>query len=71
MAAWFIELLNPFGGPFGGAPSLRCIAAGAALAGYLMWKQRRTQAPAVTPSGTPQVDPDRDRPLVGVGGDDR
>jgi hypothetical protein len=67
MAVWFIELFNPGGG----VPLLRCVAAGAALAAYLMWQQRRSQTPAVTPNGTPQGDRNRDRPLVGVGGDDR
>ncbi|HXH57111.1 hypothetical protein [Iamia sp.] len=71
MAAWFIELLNPFAGPVGGAPSLRCIAAGAAAAGYAMWRQRRTQTPSVESGGAPEADRTDDRPLVGVGGDDR
>lgn len=67
----FIELLNPFAGPLGGAPSLRYIAAGAAAAGFAVWHQRRTPTPSVEPGGAPDVDRSNDRPLVGVGGDDR
>lgn len=71
MAAWFTELLNPFAGPIGGAPSLRCIAAGVAVAGYALWRQRRTQTPAGGQHPTPSVEDRGDRPLVGVAGDDR
>ncbi len=71
MAAWFIEVLNPFAGPIGGAPSLRFIAAGVAVAGYAVWRLRRTQTPSGVQGGTPDVDRSNDRPLVGVAGDDR
>ncbi len=75
MAAWFTELLNPFAGPISGSPSLRCIAAGAAVAGYALWCQRRTQTPTHAPAGgqpeSPAVGDRGARTLVGVSGDDR
>lgn len=71
MAAWFTEVLNPFAGPIGGAPSLRCIATGVAVAGYALWRQRRTQISAGGQHPTPAVEDRGDRPLVDVAGDDR
>jgi len=71
MVASFIELLNPFAGPVGGAPSLWCIAAGVAAAGFAMWHQRRTSTPSVEPGGVPDVDRSNNRPPVGVAGDAR
>ena len=57
MAAYFIEVLNPFTGPFGGEPSLGCMAAGAALAGLAMWHQRRTRrAVGGLPAAPPAAD---------------
>ena len=41
MAASLFEFLNPFAGSVGGAPSIRCIAAGVAVAGFARWQQRR------------------------------
>jgi hypothetical protein len=71
MAAWFTEVLNPFAGPIGGAPSLRCIAAGVAVAGYALWRQRRTQRTDGGQHPGPVAEDSVDRTLVGVSGDDR
>jgi len=71
MAASLFEFLNPFAGSVGGAPSIRCIAAGVAVAGFARWQQRRNQTPSGVQGGVPDVDRSGDRPLVGVAGDDR
>lgn len=71
MAAWLIEVLNPSAGPIRGAPSIGCIAAGVAVAGYAVWRQRRTPTPEGVQGGAPDVDRNDDRPLVWVAGDDR
>ncbi len=70
MAAWLTEVLNPFAGPIG-APSFRCLAAGAAIAGYAAWRQRRARTSSGG-TGEPAVVPRReDRPVASVAGHDR